>query len=123
MRGIAEQLIAQESPQAHAAGLPAAFSVCEKLRPHLSPLMGTIGFHALLSRALTLAQIDAPRLRGLRVDADGALTHPDHPGDSLDSEGGGAIIAHLLRLLEAFIGERLTLRMLLTVWPNLPLRD
>jgi hypothetical protein len=129
MREMADLLIAMEASQAGfpTTGTPAAFQVCEKLRPHLTPLMGATGFHALLSRALTLARAEVPRLASVQVNADGSLARPKEPAPLLNpeelAEGGHAIVAQLLSLLEAFVGERLTLRMLRTVWPKLPRRD
>jgi hypothetical protein len=129
MRDIAKRLIELEAPQAPPDGtdIPAAFLVCEKLRPHLAPLMGAGGFHALLSRALTRAQAEVPRLSTVQVNADGALARLEDPGIPLKSEevaeGGREIVAQLLSLLNAFVGEGLTLRMLRTAWPKFPRRS
>jgi len=129
MRDIAERLMVMEAPQAHLAGteIPAAFLVCEKLRPHLAPLMGAGGYHALLSRALTRAQAEIPQLSTVQVNAEGALSRRDDLRLPLKPEelreGGCEIVAQLLSLLKAFVGEGLTLRMLRTAWPKFPLRN
>jgi hypothetical protein len=39
------------------------------------------------------------------------------------SEGRVVLLAQLLGLLVAFIGESLTLRLVLEVWPKVPLED
>ena len=39
------------------------------------------------------------------------------------SEGGVVLLAQLLGLLVAFIGENLTLRLVREVWPKVPLDD
>lgn len=86
--------------------------------------MGATGFHALLSRALTLARTDVPQLSSVHLNAHGSLACPGEPGAALQSvelaEGGCAIVVQLLSLLEAFVGERLTLRMIDSVWPTNP---
>lgn len=127
MRQLAARLIALEARPAHSdgAGIHAATMVCEKLRPQLAPLMGATGFHALLSRAITLARMEVPQLCSVHVNAIGTLSCSNEDAAPHLSEelfaGGCAIVAQLLGLLEAFVGERLTLRVLSTVWPKLGL--
>jgi hypothetical protein len=62
MRDFAERLIAYETrgnnPSETETSGP--FLVGEKLRPQLATLMGNVGFRALLSRALALANAEAP---------------------------------------------------------------
>jgi hypothetical protein len=104
---------------------PPAFQVCEKLRVHLATLMGATGFRELLSCALPRAKAEAPWLRGLHVTADGALEgleelSAQHNPDEL-FEGGVVLVAQLLGLLVAFIGETMTLRFVREVWPDVPL--
>ncbi len=129
LRDLSECLITHEargnkSPESKT---PAAFPVGEKLRPHLSTLMGNIGFHALLSRALVLAHAEVPWLRAVQVNADGSLAELDEPGLQIDPkeifEGKVVLLAQLLGLLVVFIGESLTLRLVRETWPKLPLRD
>ena len=125
MRDFAQRLIALETQRINAARTEAAaFHVCERLRPHLAPLMGSTGFHALLSRALALASREIPRLRLVHVNTQGSLACVDGTAAPLDpgelAEGGIVLTAQLLGLLEAFIGESLTLRILREAWPKLP---
>jgi hypothetical protein len=128
VRSVAAQLIAHEtngnSPN---SDLPPAFHVCEKLRPHLATLMGKAGFRAVLSRALTVVRTEVPWLAALQVNADGALEGWDKPEAQVASkklaESGVLLVAELLGLLTAFIGDNLTLRLLGDVWPKLPLED
>jgi hypothetical protein len=92
-----------------------AFYACEKLRRSLSILAGTAGFRSLLLRALTLAKRQAPVLAAVQVKDDGSL-------EGLSGEArqaGTTLIAHLINLLVAFIGETLTLRLLRDIWPDL----
>lgn len=104
-----------------------AFDVCEKLRPQLATLMGNGGFRAILMRALALARAEIPWLNGVQVKADGTLEglteHQPQPGSDEFIEGQIVLVARLLGLLGAFIGENLTLRVVVEVWPKLPLED
>lgn len=128
-RDFAERLVAFETKTARVprTQAPVAFEVCEKLRPHLATLMGKAGFCALLSRALTLAAAEAPALLAVRVRADGSLGGLDHSESAVEmpdvAEDAVVVLAQLLGLLEAFIGQNLTLRMLRDVWPKLTLTD
>lgn len=124
MRYLARQLKASETSAA-VAGDPARFAVVEKLRPHLSMLMGRSGFEALLARALVLAIPEVAWLTAVRVVADGELEGlaVAQPGtDAAEfSRGEVVLLAQLLGLLEAFIGPALTLRMINLLWPQLSL--
>jgi hypothetical protein len=107
--------------------IPAAFCVCQQLRPYLASLMGRVGFRALLSRALAAASPDAPWLGMVKVKADGSLEAFDHDEAAVCPKemaaGSLGLIAQLLALLVAFVGENLTLQMIEEVWPNLPFDD
>lgn len=88
--------------------------------------MGSTGFHALLSRALAVARAEAPGLRAVQIKPDGTLAFLDEPGARANPDelaGGAELVAQLIGLLQAFIGESLTLRMLRNVWPKLSLND
>ena len=90
--------------------------------------MGNGGFHALLSRALALASAEVPWLRAVHVKADGSLEGLDELASASWtrmrlSRAGVVLLAQLLGLLVAFIGENLTLRLVREVWPKLPLND
>ena len=104
---------------------PAAFPVSDKLRPHLATLVGNAGYRALLARALGLAGGEVPWLRGLHVKVDGTLEGLEelHAKVSADEfiKGRSVLVAQLLGLLVAFIGENLTLRLVQEIWPKVPL--
>ena len=89
--------------------------------------MGNTGFHALLMRALSLANTEDPSLRSVRVKADGSLEGLEElqaQGNTVEiAEGSVVLVAQLLGLLVAFIGEHLTLQMVREVWPKLSLND
>jgi hypothetical protein len=126
MRDLAERLIAYEAARgtkSSGAKIPAACLVIDRLRPQLATLMGNIGFRALLSRTLALANPDFPWLRAVHVKAEGSLEGLDELAEVDPDEifeGCSALLAQLLELLAAFIGKDLTLQLVREVWPNLP---
>ena len=129
MRELAVRLITHEAKgnKTSRAKPPKGFLVVDKLRPHLANLMGGAGFRALLARAFALANAELPWLRAVDVNTDGSLTGLDEleaeigPDDFF--EGRVVVLAQLLGLLVAFIGENLTLQLVGEVWPNLRLND
>ena len=127
MRDLAERLVAYETRgnDSSETKTPAAFFLIDKLRPQLATVMGNAGFRALLSRALALANAEIPWLRAVHVKADGSLEGLHELGERVDPdeiyEGRVVLLAQLLGLLVAFIGEELTLRLVREVWPKLSL--
>jgi len=112
---LALRLLAYESAPSDSSTLPAGFRVCERLRPVLSTLTGTLGYRSLLMRALTLARRESSVLRSVEVNAEGSL-------ESLNGDAGEdseLLVIRLISLLAAFIGEPLTVRLLQDVWPDL----
>jgi hypothetical protein len=97
---------------------PALSRVFDALRQSLGTIIGTNGFSVLLARALTLAKSEIPSLGELKVKADGSLEGLREHFNSEGSEPGVVLIAWLLALLDTFIGESLTLQILLDVWPD-----
>ncbi len=129
IRNFAGRLIAHDA-KGKVRGSPiekvASFPVGEKLRPHLASLMGNTGYRALLSRSLALAGTEVRWLRKVQVGADGTLDFDSlNPeiGETEIAEGMSVLLAHLLGLLVAFIGEILMLRLVREIWPRLPLND
>jgi hypothetical protein len=126
-RDLAERLVACETKanKSSETRTLAAFLIGEKLRPNLATLVGNAGFRALLSRALALANAEVPWLRALHVKADGSFEGLDELEAQVDPdeifEGGIVLLAQLLGLLVAFIGEDLTLRLVREIWPTLSL--
>ena len=129
MRHFAKGLIVFETREnkSSANKIPAPFEVCEKLRPQLAALMGNGGFQALLARSLVLARAEITWLCAVEVRADGSLQGVEEqrmglvPDEFL--EGRIVLLAQLLGLLAAFIGENLTLRLVREAWPDVPLDD
>jgi len=125
MRSVALRLINYETLKNDASetGTAATFPMTERLRPHLATLMGNGGFRALLARALVLAGAEVSWLRKVQVNPDGTLEglatlHAQFkPGEFRD--GQVVLLAQLLRLLVAFIGPVMTLRLMGEIWPQL----
>ena len=107
--------------------MPGGCLASEKLRPHLATLMGSIGFNALLTRSLTLAKADVSWLSAVHVRADGTFEGFEGLERRVDPveffEGCVILLAHLLGLLIAFIGEDLTFRLVREGWPTLRPRE
>jgi hypothetical protein len=125
-RELAKRLVANETRGEITSELKtaAAFYVCEKLRPYLVTLMGSTGFHALLSRALAVANADDARLRTVHVEADGSLRGFEVAADAEEmAEVSVVLVSQLLGLLVGFVGENLTVRMVRELWPKVPLTD
>jgi len=134
LRDLARRMLAasQTGSDSH---IPIAEIVIERLRVSLTKLAGAEGFASLLRRALALARVDVPSLKGITVGADGRLQGLDSfAADSgAGAERGGAnreaeeaavaITAHLLGLLVTFIGEPITLRLVRESWPDASLGD
>lgn len=129
IRDFAERIIAYETNinKSSETKTPAVCLVVDNLRPHLSTLMGNVGFHALLSRALTLANAEVSWLGAVHVKADGSFQGWDELEAQVDQDkifyGCVVLFTQLLVLLVAFIGENLTLRLVHEAWPKLPLND
>jgi hypothetical protein len=125
MRSVALRLINYETQKNDASetGTAATFPMTERLRPHLATLMGNGGFRALLARALVLASAEVSWLRKVIVNADGALEGLETPYAQLKPaefrDGQVVLLAQLLRLLVAFIGPVMTLRLMGEIWPQL----
>ena len=129
MRNFAMRLILNETNGTKSLEVKSAavFLVCEKLRPQLEPLVGKSGFRSLLSRSLSLAVKEVPELRAVNITTDGALEGPQEIYQDVNPnkilEGRLVLLAQLLDLLVAFIGENLTLRLVNEVWPKVTLNN
>lgn len=129
LRSFAANLIRHEavvnppSPPQRANVLP----VIDRLRTLLATFMGQTGYRSLILRALVLAQEEAAWLSGVGIAADGGFENcaefTANRENDVGADGGEILLARLIALLEAFIGEGLTLRLLHQLWPNLPTDD
>src|ERR1700737_1438735 len=111
MRDLSQCLIAYETKENKSSETktPGTFLVGEKLRPHLTTLMGNAGFRALLSRALALANAEVPWLGAVHVKADGSLEGLAELEAQVDpeemAEGSVVLAARLLGLLVVLFGK------------------
>jgi hypothetical protein len=107
----------------------ATLRVYEKLRGNLCVLVGVAGFQALASRALTIARSEVPDLGAVQVAADGKLQgmseiEPPMKADAnWTGKEGAILISSLLGLLLMFLGEALTMNLVLNVWPDVAFDD
>ncbi|MDQ6669795.1 MAG: hypothetical protein M3069_03445 [Chloroflexota bacterium] len=104
----------------------AAERACRKLLDRLARLITPLGCRTLLSRALYLARVDFPFLPGVE---------PGVATETLASEIGKSaagidraqvhiglitLLGTLIGLVALVIGDQLMSRLLLEVWPNMP---
>jgi hypothetical protein len=117
-RDLARSLIASDADSSTTSlhTEPASARIYERLRRRLASPVGVDGFQAIASRALALAKSQSPQLSAVQVTANGSLrglgevesqTNADE-----DGEAGIILIAQLLGLFLAFLGEATTLRLI-----------
>jgi hypothetical protein len=119
MQRLARRLLALEALSQSAAGphVHEGVRVCEKLQVSVTRFAGSDGFAALLRRALALARADNPSLQTVELKPDGSLIGCEVL--AVDGRRGAvALIAHLLGLLETFVGVPFTLRLVRQAWPD-----
>jgi hypothetical protein len=126
MRDLAQRLLSYEAGAGNTS-VPVestTLRVYQKLRQKLGELAGCAAFHALASRALTLARLEAPSLTVVQIGADGSLEGMSAVECSMKveqdraDESGVILISRLLGLLLVFVGEALTLSLLRDAWPG-----
>jgi hypothetical protein len=129
LRDLARRLIVHEQNRKNSSRDKSTddFQVCERFRPHLATLVGNEAFRALLASALSLASAEAPAMRKVFVNADGTLEAPEEIRAQIHAdkffEGRVVLVAQLLGLLVAFIGGKLTVRLVREIWPKAALGD
>ena len=117
-RDLARSLVASEAVASKTSlqTKPATVRVYEKLRRQLGSPMGVDGFQALASRALALAKSQSPWLGIVQVTANGDLRGfgevESQSGTDEDDSAGVILIAQLLGLFLAFLGEVTTLHLI-----------
>ncbi len=134
-RDFAERLISIGviETKSSASKPPALFTVIEKLRPCLAQVVGDLGFTAVLSRALVIANADVAWLRAVHVKPDGslealeALEGLDELEAKVDpqgiAEGIVVLLAEFVSLLVELIGERLVLQLVHQAMPKVSKDD
>lgn len=128
-RDFAERLISIGARQAKSSASepPKVFAAIEKIRPSLAQVIGTLGFSAVLSRALAKANTELAWLRAVRVSPDGSLEGLDELQANVDSKdiakGRVVLLAEFLSLLAELIGERLVLQLVQQAMPQVSKSD
>lgn len=127
LQELARRLVAT-SQSAAVPHVHEAVVVSERFRISLTKFAGADGYTSLMRRALTLASEDVPCLDRIKVGAGGRLEGFEQldagPGSSVArGECAVAITAHLLWLLDTFIGKPLTLKLVREAWPEVSLDD
>ncbi len=123
---LAQEIVDYEAQHALALLSPidVVMRVCEKLRLHLSTLVGNAGYHALATRALVLLTRDYPWAESFQIHGDGSIKPGLIPAANCHADPMAselvAIPAQLLTLLSIFVGETLTLALSYEMWPALP---
>ena len=108
------------------SGAAAAGRVFVKLSQRLAQLITPVGAEALLKRAVHLCHARFPFLdtvearRHDRLGGRPAASSAASIESSQAHEGFVMVLATLVTLLESFIGQDLTFRLLGDVWPQLP---
>src|SRR5688572_17299990 len=109
---LASETGERRSSERIAAGVA---KVCEKISGQLSPLIGSAGFQALLSRSLKLATATHPWLAS---DQAGLRASLERQEAASAIEASSLVLANLIELLTKLVGEGLTRRLLQEVWPE-----
>jgi DNA-binding response OmpR family regulator len=102
---------------------PAVLGVSLKLRDALSGFLGEEGFRSIMSRALTLARSEVEWLSLVTVTPTGnfeGLTSAEESVNSRDiAYGQNILVAQILGILIAFVGETMTHTLLQEKWPEI----
>jgi len=128
-RDFAERLISVGATQAKSSAStpPTVFAAIEELRPSLAQVVGTLGFSAVLSRALSIANADVAWLRAVHVNPDGSLGGLDELEAHVDpkdiAKGRVSLLGEFMSLLAELIGERLVLQLVQQAMPKVSKKD
>ena len=100
----------------------AARRLCERFSQQLSPIIGDAGVAAICSRSLRLAQRRFPSLPLIPVHGDKPFARVQESLQGLEpgvaSDAAIAVLTTASSLLDSFIGEGLTTRLLRGAWPD-----
>jgi hypothetical protein len=100
----------------------AARRLCERFAQQLTPIIGEAGVSAICSRSLHLAQRRFPLLATTPAHGDGAFARVEESLRGLEpgtaSDAAIAVLTTASSLLDSFIGEGLTTRLLRGAWPD-----
>lgn len=131
IRDLARRLLARSAkqPQGAAELAEAVAKGLQSLQQQLTRLIGPEGFGVLVGRSLHLASVEFPFLKGVEAEV-GPVCSLKGLRERLESvapadanAAAAALLGNLIWLLVAFIGLRLTLRLLQSTWPEVALGD
>jgi hypothetical protein len=125
MRLLVHEARGDESPEALAS---AAERLCLRLSHHSGKVLGVDTFYALLARSLAIAKRDFPFLGTVTVERSQASLKGLHESlreqaASQASDAIVAVVATFLALVAAFIGEEVSLSVLVEIWAECSLAD
>jgi len=127
VRALAEMLIATQSAGQKSIAIHGSIFSIADMRPNLVSLMGTGGFDALISHALTSARIEKPWLSEIRSKRDGTFDGLESAHSKLNAaefhEGYVVLVTHVLQLLVQFLGPGVTREIVRKTWPHAPLGE
>lgn len=123
--GQVTQLLAIETGETRSSEHIAAgtATACDRLSRRLAPLVGDAGIHSLFARSLTLTQAGFPWLGAVGLTTPFAswtqlrLCIEKQPPE-VATEASVALVSTFIGMLEKFIGQSLTARLLHDVWPE-----
>jgi hypothetical protein len=96
--------------------------LCERFAQQLTPVIGDAGVSAICLRSLHLAQRQFPSLALIPAQGDGTFARVQESLQRLEpcvaSDAAVAVLTAASRLLDSFIGEGLTTRLLHGAWPD-----
>jgi len=97
----------------------AAGRVYDKLDARLTSLLGAAGVHALFARSAKLAQRELASLAEADIleSSQKLYVHLQGLAPEVATRAAEALFGSFLALITTFIGERLTLQALRSVWP------
>jgi hypothetical protein len=119
-RDVAKKLLEQELRRVDLEEFVAVQRALDRLRAHMTVLVGAIGVQALLSRALAMTKRARDWLDPVRLRPDGALEGFSEAARDQDeatrAEGMREFLSQLLALLVAFVGEDYTRQLVRDAW-------
>ena len=100
----------------------AARRLCERFAQQLTPIIGDAGVSAICLRTMHLAQIQFPSLAVIPPQGDGPFARVQESLQGLEpgvaSDAAIVVLTTASKLLDSFIGEGLTTRLLHGAWPD-----
>ena len=99
----------------------AAWRVYEKINARLAPLLGLAGVQALFARSARLTQAEVPSLAEVATPEGLTRLGPclQALAPAVAADAAATLFGTFLELMTTFIGERLTVLVLRSAWPEI----